>query len=134
MKYILYTLLFFLTLLFYGCEKNNYFQSESSISKKIQKRWELVRVSDGLPIEDWIFSNGKIYKVSGISNDTTDIGAYAVRTSLSDAYVTFSNFSMDTYLNAKFTIERLDDEVFVIMGNDLTNGGNGIIYREFTAK
>ncbi len=134
LKIFLGTSLFILASLFYGCEKNTYFQLESSVKKKIEKRWQLVRVAENEPVEDWVFSKGKVYRISGITNDTVDIGDYAVKTTLLDAFVTISNFKEVVYhLNTKYTIEELDDKILVIFGNDEVNGG-GTIYKEFTVK
>ncbi len=116
-----------------GCEKNSYFQSESTINSAIEKRWHRIRVDGGVA-EDWVFKSGKIYRIqekAGIQ-DTIDTGSYTVNTTISDAFITLSGFSPTYHFNAKFTIVDIDDDVLVFFGNDAVNGG-GTIYLEFTS-
>jgi hypothetical protein len=126
--------LLIISLLIYGCEKNPYFQSESTVAKKIQKRWQLVLVAPG-PSEDWVFTDGKVYRIGTVKipNDTIDVGNYSVSTSISDAFLYISGFKNANYLNTKLTISTIDDNVLSILGTDATTG-SGTVYREFTAK
>ena len=137
MKRFIYLLtLALLTFFVYGCEKNTYFQTESGVKKKIERRWHLVRVSEAQPIEDWSFAEGRVYRIS-VSNpskpDTVDVGNYQINTTLSDAYLIVSDFKQVSYhYNTKYTIEQINEDYLTIFGNDQTNGA-GTIYREFTA-
>ena len=132
-KYLFYFLI--LSFGFSGCEKNPYFQFESTVSKKIQRRWELVRVNPAEIAQEWVFNDGKVYRIgtAKIPNDTLDVGTYSVSTSISEADLFINNFKIANYLNTRFTISTLDDDALVIIGVDgSTNAGT--VYREFVAK
>jgi hypothetical protein len=132
-KYLFYLLL--CLVLFSGCEKNPYFQSESKVSKKIQGRWQLIRVNPSETPQDWIFQNGQVYIIgtSKTPNDTLDIGTYSITTTISDAFVVVNNFHVAVYLNTKFTISNLNDNVLALVGPDGVSNA-GTVNREFVAK
>jgi hypothetical protein len=123
-----------MVLFLYGCEKNPYFQSESNVARKISKQWTLVRISKYMPMENWSFYNGKVYRISTstIPNDTVDVGTYSVKTTISEAYI-YLNLPKLPEFNGEITIYTLTDDVLVLTGTD-ANTGRGMVSREFIAK
>jgi hypothetical protein len=118
------------TIILIGCEKQEYFKSESTIQNEIQHVWHRVQISQmDSPNEYWEFKEGKI----NINNDTTVVGDYSVKTTLTKVFVTTRNFGTEVarhYDGAKWQVIKLDSRVLIIAGEDPNSGA--LMQREFT--
>ena len=119
-------------LIFSSCESNRWFQSEDTLNAKIQTTWNKIRINPEYDAEQWTFSQGTVVrlKISDQTNDTTvEHGNYSVSTSLSNAYLTITDFpTLD--LNAKWEILELSGGVLFIA----TDHGSGVLQLEFQEK
>ena len=131
MKYTLHPKLLFLSvLLLAGCENFDLFQTEDDLNKKIQARWNIVRLPASNPDEVWTFDNGIVYRE--ITNPLRyDTGTYKIFSStLDNPTIDLAGFK-DTLskLNALWDIVRLDDEILFLATDK--NGDPGVTQREF---
>jgi hypothetical protein len=128
-------LLLLFSLLFIGCEKQEYFKSESTIKKELQNyKWHRVQISiNDSPVEVWEFHDGKITITGGTGASATLEGEYSVSTTLTKVFISTKNFPLqdaDIYDGAKWTVVKLDGEVLIIAAD--SPAGGGLIQREFT--
>ena len=132
MKFSLLSRILLLSTLFLaGCENFDLFQTEDDLNKKIQARWNIVRLPATNPAEYWTFSNGIVYREIMTNPMRYDTGTYKIISS------TLDNPSMDlasfkdtlSKLNAIWDIVRLDDKILFIATDK--NGDPGVAQREF---
>ena len=133
-SYKFFVLLFLLSAFFTGCEKQEYFKSESGIRNQLRHKWHRVQIShtEDSPIEFWDFHDNKL-TITGSNNASASIeGEFSVRTTLTRVFITTKNFQNgpQSYNNAKWTVISLDSEILVIAADDPVNGS--LIEREFT--
>ena len=114
-----------------SCESNRWFQSEDTLNAKIQTTWDKIIINHSYPLEQWTFSNGKVYAVIGSAQTPTDIdtGNYSVTTTMSRAYLTITDFKRGDF-NSKWEILELDGGILVIA----TDHGSGVKQLEFQEK
>jgi len=120
----------------YSCESNRWFQSEDSLSAKIQTNWDKIRINPNSPIEHWNFSEGKVTRIRVTGQDSTiDHGNYSIHTTLSKAYLNISDFTtlvpLDNF-NAKWEILELNGGVLFIATDH--DGHSGVVQLEFEQK
>jgi len=126
---------------FAGCEKQEYFKSESEVKKELAYSWKQVLMSrDTTKFPNymmWTFKDDKLTIVTKRSSDNAPLdtinGNYSVRTTMTKVYITTSNFPDDgnTYwLNAEWNVVFLDSKGLVVASEDPHAGG--INEREFT--
>ena len=126
--------LFMLSILMTGCEKQEYFKSESGVQSEIQHTWHRVQISHlDAPNEYWDFSGGKvkIYLLND-PNAAVSEGSYSVNTTLTKVFVTTHDFSNQgaVYEDMEWQVIQLDNSVLQIAGEDSKTGS--LIQREFT--
>ena len=121
------------SLLLSSCESNRWFQSEDKLKSKIQTRWEKVLIPSTLPKEDWIFKEGRVYRLQGTPLDTIDIGNYSVSTTYTKAFLNITDFSLALdQLNGNWEIIELDNGLLFIATDH--DGTTGVMQREFVEK
>ena len=129
----LITLLLLLSAFFAGCEKQEYFKSESGIKSQLDHKWHRVQISHyDSPTEVWDFHDGKL-TITGSNAFATPIeGDFSVKTTVTRVFVTTKNFQNGAqyYNNAKWTVISLDNDILVIAADDPVSGG--LLEREFT--
>jgi len=124
-------LLLFSLFLLAGCENFDLFQTEDDLNKKIQARWNIVRLPASNPAEYWTFSGGIVYREIMTNPMRYDTGTYKIISS------TLDNPSMDlagfkdtlSKLTAVWDIVRLDDKILFLATDK--NGDPGVTQREF---
>ena len=118
-----------------SCESNRWFQSEDSLSAKIQTTCNKIKINPASASEQWTFSEGKVSRMK-ITTDTTitDNGNYSIHTSLSKAYLTISDFTVlpADNLNGKWEILELDGGILSIATDH--DGTSGVQELEFQEK
>jgi len=125
-------LLFAGVILISSCESNRWFQSEDKLKSKIQTTWSLVRINHSAAPEEWIFKEGKVYRLSLAPVDTIDIGNYSVSTTLTKAFLSITDFYTAPLLNANWEIIELDKGLLYIATDH--DGSTGVMQKEFTEK
>ena len=124
-----------------GCEKQEYFKSESDIKKELSYSWSQILMSHDtieMPYYHmWTFKDDKLTIIlKKASNDApmdTLYGNFSVRTTLTRVFLTTSNFPEVEawyWLNTEWTDVALDNKGLVIAGEDPHAGGLKIL--EFT--
>ncbi|CAN5444661.1 hypothetical protein BH11BAC1_BH11BAC1_16130 [soil metagenome] len=127
-----------------GCEKQEYFKSESAVKKELGYSWKQVvmtRKYYSTRYEVWQFSGDSlIIKMTSDSLTENNLppsnifrGTYTVKTTMTKVYVNVSNFPDDEgsyYFNSEWNVVSLDSKILVIASEDPKAGG--INEREFT--
>lgn len=133
MKWLYSITLSLIVLCFYGCDKEEYFKSESGTQKELTGAWNLIPIPkynpDGsLRVENWGFDNGKLNIQSNGTRITAD---YTINTSLTTVKVEVSNVSQrPEYYNGTWQVVKLNSK-FLIIAND-HGGSSGLTELEFT--
>ena len=119
--------------LFLSCQKTEYFKSESGINKKLQGKWTLLPIPKTSPVEEWTFSDGKIYFTKFDSNLgvflPVDTGSYSVHTTLSKVEIKVQDVDFYTDYNGSWEVVLLDGDILVIAIKH-----SGILERDFEKK
>jgi hypothetical protein len=125
--------LLLISMVFFSCEKQEYFKSESTIKSEIGHTWHRIQISHlQSDKEYWTFSDGKLTIVDSV-NHTLLQGEYSVNTTVTKVFVTTSNFTTGgaaDYDGNKWQVIQLDGSVLQIAGDSPSSGG--LIQREFT--
>jgi hypothetical protein len=119
-----------------SCETHTAFRSEKKLNKQIQAHtWASVKLLPGASDEDWVFSNGTVYRTIFNDNGTVsdaDTGSYSIDAKLSYSYLTIRDFRLVSHkLNARWTIVELTDEVMALA---YKSDGSGLKQIEFVKK
>ena len=115
-----------------SCESNRWFQSEDKLRAKIQTTWSMIRIPSNAPIEEWMFKEGKVYRMYGTPFDTIT-GNYSVSTTLTKAFLTITDLSPDNeQFNAEWEIIELDKGLLFIATDH--GGATGLRKKEFIEK
>jgi hypothetical protein len=118
-----------------SCESNRWFQSESTLSAKIQNTWDKIKINPTSNSEEWTFKEGTVYRVIGPVQTPIDIdtGHYSVSTTLSKAFLTINDFNrLADNMNGKWEILELSGGVLFIATDH--NGSSGVQQLEFQEK
>lgn len=122
-------------LLLPSCETNRWFQSEDSLNAKIQSTWNKIKINPNTWEEQWIFTEGKVYRFLGspLAPSDIDTGNYSVSTSVNKAYLTIDGFNrIQDELNAKWEILELNGGILFIATDH--DGSSGLRQLEFSEK
>ncbi len=130
--------------IFIGCEKQEYFKSESEIKKQLGYSWkQVVMTKKGYQTqyEVWKFHDDSLtidftcdsLLQKNLAPARIVRGTYTVHTTMTKVYVRVSNFRDDVgsyYFNSEWTVVNLDDKILVCASEDPHAGG--VQEREFT--
>jgi hypothetical protein len=117
-----------------GCEKQEYFKSESEVKKEISFSWKQVMMSHDTNLVYsyymWTFKDDKMTIVRKKFVDDASIdtlsGTFKINTTLSKVFVTTSNFPANAgwnWMNAEWTVVALDNKILVVASEDPDQGG-----------
>ncbi|MEO8085281.1 MAG: hypothetical protein ABI763_00590, partial [Bacteroidota bacterium] len=125
-------LLLIFTASFAGCEKQEYFKSESEVKKELGFSWKQVvmtRKYYSTSYEIWQFTGDSlIIKFTSDSLTEHNIapnhifrGTYSVKTTMTKVYINVSNFPDNEgsyYFNSEWNVVSLDSKILVIASED----------------
>ncbi len=131
-----------IAVVFWGCEKQEYFKSESEIKKELAYSWKQVLMTKkyySTVYEVWQFHDDSLL-ISFTSDSLTENniqprverGTYTVNTTMTKVFINISNFPDDVgsyYFNSEWTVVTLDNKILVVASEDPHAGG--INEREF---
>ena len=126
-----FSALLLISVVFSGCEKQEYFKSESEIKSEIAHTWHRLQVSHTQSDREfWTFKDGKVTIVDSLNNSLIE-GEYSVSTTMTKVYVTTKNFKSNggDYDGNKWQVIQLDGSVLQMAGDSPTSGA--LIQREF---
>lgn len=131
-KWLLSLTLSVVLLSFYGCDKEEYFKSESGTEKELKGSWNLIPIPRYNPdgsahVESWTFTDGKV----NIQRNGRPITAnYSVSTTLTTVKIKVENVSESPeYYNGNWQVVKLNSK-FLIIAND-HDGASGLTQLEF---
>ena len=119
------------TFILTGCEKEEILMSSSKVDGQLQSTWEKVEMTATNPSAkvSWKFSDGKVYLIKHETVLAT--GNYKVDASMTKVNVVTSDFPSGVdYMNGKWTVITLDDDILVMA--ETYSGGTYEV--EFTKK
>jgi hypothetical protein len=117
-----------------GCENNDFLQSESTVSSKLNGRWKMYKSSSVDPNQYWKMDNGNLTIITRVNDEDSivDHGHYTVLTKISKCFMTISDLSQPELLphdlNTRWNISELNGSVLYL--TTTTNTG-AVISREF---
>ncbi len=115
-----------------GCDKEEYFKSESGIKSELKGVWNLLAIpkydANGIAhIESWTFNDGTL---TIKRNGAEFTGTYSISTSLTKVKIKVENVTVDPIIyNGSWQIVKLDGQ-FLIIAND-HDGATGLTEYEF---
>ena len=120
-----------------SCESNRWFQSEDKLKSKIQTAWNMVLIpavdanNMPRPPEQWIFNEGKLYRLQGTPLVGIDTGNFSISTTLTKAFLAITDLQHDNEkFNATWEIIELDKGLMYIATDH--DGSTGLKQKEFT--
>lgn len=121
-----------LLLSFYGCDKEEYFKSESGTQSELKGSWNLIPIPrynpDGsLHVESWTFADGRL----NIERNGSRFSAnYSVSTTLTTVKIKVENVTENPeFYNGTWQVVKLNSK-FLIIAND-HDGASGLSQMEF---
>jgi hypothetical protein len=146
--YVTYAIAIIALSVFYGCNKEEYFQSEKSVKSDLQGTWNLIpipkytdiQVINGtdttivkkLRVESWFFNDTHVTIENNNGSGESGESEYSVHTSWTKAELKIESVSAPlsaSFYNGTWQIVRLDGDILIIAGDK--DGATGLTELEF---